>query len=417
MRIAEVEIIRIRQAVRLARRRRELRRPALISAGVFALSFSVILLMTGVLYFKNDFIITDGDDVKLAFTMKDVPGDILDDYGYDVGEFDRVSFSGLSGGKGSIEIKRGFGVTVEADGETFTVGAVAGETPEAILASAGKRLGEYDVIKTDADGKIVLLRGFGVDITADGATVTVGAAGETVGELIEKTGVKLGKDDIVNIGADETVAEGDKIIIKRVTARERTETKLVPYDTETRYSNLVAIGNSEVTEGVYGEAEVVYKEKLVDGAVVSSEVLSEKSVKEPVNEIVTYGKALRTPYSKRDFAEIKLEGGLPVDYLYVISGKSCAYTANSGGTASGRKLQVGTVAVDPNVIPYGSLLYIVTKDGNRVYGAAVAADTGEFGEYGVLVDLFMGTTTDHYTDACNWGAREVDVYVINQGVY
>ncbi|MDR0197850.1 MAG: ubiquitin-like domain-containing protein [Oscillospiraceae bacterium] len=393
-------------------------RPALVSAGVFSLGVSVILLTTGVLYFKSDVIITDGEEVKLAFTSRSDPNGILSDYGYAVGEFDRVMFSGISGGKGSIDIIRGFGVEVEADGEAFMAGAVEGESPEMILSAAGLRVGELDVVEIGEDGKIILLRGFGVNITADGKTLTVGAAGDTAGSLLKRAGISLGANDIINIAVDKEITRGDEIIIKRVAFRERTDTELIPYDTAARYSNLVAMGNVEVTQGVYGEIAVVYKEKLIDGVVVDSEVLSRETVKEPETEVVSYGNALRTPYSKRDFAEINLGGnGLPVDYLYVISGKSCAYTSNYGGTASGRKLQVGTVAVDPNVIPYGSLLYIVTKDGRSVYGAAVAADTGDFAESGVLVDLFMGTTWEHYDDACNWGAREVDVYVINQGVY
>ncbi|MCL2694555.1 MAG: 3D domain-containing protein, partial [Oscillospiraceae bacterium] len=131
------------------------------------------------------------------------------------------------------------------------------------------------------------------------------------------------------------------------------------------------------------------------------------------------GTALADPISQREFDEIELFDGRPVNYEFKLSGRSTAYTAPpTSGTASGRPLQVGTVAVDPRVIPYGSLLYIITQCGNIVYGAAVAADTGEFiHTTDVVVDVFMGLTSEHLQDARDWGSRRVDVYVINTGLY
>lgn len=50
------------------------------------------------------------------------------------------------------------------------------------------------------------------------------------------------------------------------------------------------------------------------------------------------------------------------------------------------------MAVDPDVIPYGTLLYITSTDGSFVYGYAVATDTGIAVQDGrILVDLFYET--------------------------
>ena len=73
------------------------------------------------------------------------------------------------------------------------------------------------------------------------------------------------------------------------------------------------------------------------------------------------------------------------------------------------------MAVDPEIIPFGSELYSVSKDGSHVYGYAVASDTGDLTEAGVLVDCFMGITETNYDDACRWGARFCDVYVLSVG--
>ena len=45
-------------------------------------------------------------------------------------------------------------------------------------------------------------------------------------------------------------------------------------------------------------------------------------------------------------------------------------------TATGTTVRVGTVAVDPTVIPYGTRMFIVSNDGNYVYGIGTAEDCG-----------------------------------------
>ena len=87
-----------------------------------------------------------------------------------------------------------------------------------------------------------------------------------------------------------------------------------------------------------------------------------------------------------------------------------AYTAGYGGadhyTATGTRVQVGTVAVDRNVIPLGTRMYIVTNDGSVVYGTAVAEDTGVRGN---IVDLYYNT----YSQCISFGRRSCTVYVLS----
>lgn len=103
------------------------------------------------------------------------------------------------------------------------------------------------------------------------------------------------------------------------------------------------------------------------------------------------------------------ENGVPVNYVRKLTGKSCAYTADPGDlTASGREVFQGYVAVDPDIIPYGTALFIIADDGT-VYGYAIAADTGTSVMAGdILIDLYM----DEYSDCVSWGARQVTVYIL-----
>ena len=84
--------------------------------------------------------------------------------------------------------------------------------------------------------------------------------------------------------------------------------------------------------------------------------------------------------------------------------EATAYTWTGNRTATGTWPSRGTVAVDPNVIPLGSELYV------EGYGPAVAADTG--GDIkGQRVDLYM----DSYEEAIQFGRREVQVEVVREG--
>ena len=71
----------------------------------------------------------------------------------------------------------------------------------------------------------------------------------------------------------------------------------------------------------------------------------------------------------------------------VITVVATAYTRTGNHTRSGTWPRMGTVAVDPTVIPLGSLLYV------EGYGFGQALDTG--GDIrGARVDLYMETEKD-----------------------
>ena len=71
-----------------------------------------------------------------------------------------------------------------------------------------------------------------------------------------------------------------------------------------------------------------------------------------------------------------------------------------GITATGTKAGYGTVAVDPNVIPLGSKLYIPQ------YGEAIAADTG-----GAIVGHKIDLCMESYEECYQFGRRDVQVFI------
>lgn len=85
--------------------------------------------------------------------------------------------------------------------------------------------------------------------------------------------------------------------------------------------------------------------------------------------------------------------------LYMESTGYSAYET-SGYTASGEHVHYGIAAVDTDVIPMGTSMYV------EGYGYAIAADTG-----GAIVGNRIDLAFDSYQEALNWGRRMVTVSI------
>ena len=413
---------KILQVINSVKKRKDiLKNHTIIGLGLTLLSVGAASVLTGLLYVRNEAVIYDGGVTMRVFTMYDEVDKLLAEHDIALSEYDRVDFESIAEGEASITIHRALNLPVVQDGETVAyVQCAYNEKVENVAARSGVELGEYDFVGSSDSlckdvTEITVSKAYPVTILVDGDTVELMTANQTVEQLLERAGVVLKEDDYVNYDMDQIVTEGMTVEVTRVRYVERQTVELIPYETVIETDNLVAIGYSSVTtEGENGKRVNTSLEKYVNGVKVSETAVSSEITKAPVNEVITKGAALVEPYSKRDSDKVELVNGLPVSYEYVLTGKSTAYTAKPGsGTYSGRALEIGTVAVDPNIIPFGSELYIVSSDGSYVYGYAVAADTGNLTEHGVLVDLYMGVTSEAYGYSCWYGARQVDVYVLS----
>ena len=82
--------------------------------------------------------------------------------------------------------------------------------------------------------------------------------------------------------------------------------------------------------------------------------------------------------------------------------------SNPNVTATGTRPMLGTIAVDPKRIPYGTMVYI------EGYGIGIARDTGAaLRRYdGVQIDVVMGS----HDEAINWGVKHMTVYVLKGAI-
>lgn len=285
--------------------------------------------------------------------------------------------------------------------------------PKDVIASAGVVLGDGDEYEEN-NGEISVNRAFDVQVTVDGSTTVLRMTGGTVGDALKLLGVKVDEDDTVSVKDDQKVSDGMNITVERVAFEEYTKTEAVAYETTIKYTNTLPKNKTLVhTKGKKGVKTYVYRDRYVDGELVETVLVSEAVTEKPVTEVILKGTVVGTPMSEAPF-EIELdEAGQPLHYKKVYTGLATAYT-NEGGilsdkTASGMKAQVGVIAVDPKLIPYGTKLYVVAPNGSYVYGYAVAGDTGNRVRKGVTVaDLFMNTVAECY----QFGKRTVNVYIL-----
>lgn len=265
----------------------------------------------------------------------------------------------------------------------------------------------------DYTGAILPLRN--VTVTADGQSVVLCLqAGTKAAQAVEASGITRGEEDFLNVPETRYVTDGLEIAITRVTYQEYTKDFSIAFSTETRYTSDLRQGASKVSQaGVAGVRTVTYRQRLENGEVVSTETVKEEITRQPVKKIILKGTKVGKVVSEAPF-DIPLDSaGQPLNYTKKLTGSATAYTSDRGDsgthTASGRLAQVGVVAVDPRVIPYGTKLWIVSRDGTFVYGYAVAGDTGGAVRSGkLLVDLYFDT----YGECSRFGRRTMNVYVL-----
>jgi len=112
--------------------------------------------------------------------------------------------------------------------------------------------------------------------------------------------------------------------------------------------------------GKPGYDKKTYRVAFKDGKPASKELVKEERV-EPVPETILIGTAGFVA-SRGSFFRRRVLTMLATSYDAMVCG--------TGRTATGRRATYGVVAVDPRVIPLGSLLYV------EGYGMALACDTG-----------------------------------------
>ncbi|MFZ3100810.1 MAG: ubiquitin-like domain-containing protein [Desulfitobacteriaceae bacterium] len=365
-------------------------------------TISLLLLVAIVAIFnaKTLLIKIDGETVRVT-TLSGTVGGALAHSGLGIYQEDSVSPSrdtlvtkGLT-----IQVSRSNPVRLKVDDQSFvtrTTGKTVGEALTDLSQRYGlgiKDVDEINVSRSDAlvaNMELNVRRAIPIHIRVGGKDIDANLAPRTVAAALVKLGITLGDKDKVSLPLDQTLKPADKIQVVRVVEQVDTLKSEVPYQVIAQAADFpVGLPDRVINRGSNGLQEQTVKLTLEDGKEIQREILGQRVVTAPVNQIVSRG--AQTTISR---------GGSQYNFQRAYLMTATAYCIPGGTTATGAPAQWGVVAVDPNIIPLGSTIYV------EGYGPARALDTGG-AILGKRVDLYMNSVEA----AFSWGVRSVVVYV------
>ncbi len=342
----------------------------------------------------------------------------------------------------AVDIKRCCHVTVNFEGAIREVTLYGGTVADA-LKEAGVKFTEDMACSESIDAPledgmeltVTMLTAF--TVTADGKTSRFKVSPATVGEALEKCGFTLGEHDRLNVPEGRALNNGMRVVIQRVKISEEKENEEIDYGIQYVSSSELPEGQTKLlSAGLKGEKELVYRATYVDGKLEERELLSEKVKSDPVKQIVMRGTGMPTTAPKLEFIDdgsgatpdptpiggkkpsvtVSAEAGALTDpwgneisYSKTITGTCTAYCIPGGTTSIGLEAVRGVVAVDPEIIPYGTKMYVASPDGKIVYGYGVAGDTGGACMAG---DIIADLCYDTLEECSIIGRRQMVLYIL-----
>lgn len=338
------------------------------------------------------------------------------------------------------------------DGDRVTVHRSYSSDPYEVLTEAGIELEEEDTYETGyADGmnQITVRRMQMVTVINRGAQSVIGTYGETVSSLLTRMGITPGTGDTLSCSSETQTYDGLTIELVHTETRIEEADTVVPYpvnyyedpELEPEEGIVLVAGQNGLT---HVKSEVTYR----NGKEVSRVVVQETVKTKPVTQLVIRGvdRTIMEQPADPEPAEqaapaassgtasgssssgssssggsrydgsaetsgnvIMTSSGESYTYVDVMTCSATAYTCEGyvGHTYSGTLARVGAIAVDPTVIPLGTKMYVVSNDGQYVYGYCVAEDIGG-GIKGNKIDLYFDT----YAECWDFGVRMCTVYIL-----
>lgn len=309
---------------------------------------------------------------------------------------------------------------VITDGEQVKVYTTFATDPVEVLEKAGITLASDDTYTTqpgDGVSEITISRGQSITLWNCGEQLQVTGYGETVQSLLGRLDIPYGGEYQVSANLSDETYDGMEVRVDHVLGQKQTYTTEIPYETVICYDPDLAKDERVVmVEGQNGQRQVTADVVYVNATEQSRTVLSETVLQEPVDSVVVVGTAEETDTTSNAPAigngVIVTADGQILTYKKTGRFLATAYSHTNPGcdmiTATGTRVRVGTVAVDPTVIPYGTRMFIVTNDGHYIYGIGTAEDCGGAIK-GHRLDLYFPTDPECFA----FGARNCTVYFLD----
>lgn len=138
--------------------------------------------------------------------------------------------------------------------------------------------------------EITILRRNEVTLVADGEIRTSITTADTVEGFLAEQQLVLDPKDRLNPAGNTPLCDGMEIVVERVSVKTVTEREPIPFETKTEYSSELYKGESrERTAGAEGEKEITYEVVYVNGKQDKKVAVSEKVIKDPVDQVIVQG--------------------------------------------------------------------------------------------------------------------------------
>jgi uncharacterized protein YabE (DUF348 family) len=306
-------------------------------------------------------------------------------------------------------------VSIVVDGQTRHIATQSSDVA-GLLSEAGVKAGGEDLVFPARDAKIVpglsvvVRHAVPVTVVLGGTEHTVKVVGETVADALVAAGVDPSRAAGVSPALAQPLTTGMRISVPDCFARVRAESSDIPFTVQERPDGSLPKGMVRtIREGVAGSKVSVYRTVVSGGVEGSATLVSQRVVAKPIARVVAVGTGDGTTarqlavagVPKRVIARMASSPkGRPMRVL------ATAYSAEEPGatsaTASGVRAEKGVIAVDPDVIPLGTHLYVPG------YGYGIAGDTG-----GMINGRHIDLCFDSMDELHDWGKRSVTIILLD----
>jgi uncharacterized protein YabE (DUF348 family) len=328
-------------------------------------------------------------------------GDLLAEAGVRMGPGDEIWLDGrlaapqtpLPGGDGQspaplVTLRRATALTLDDGGVSSTVHTTLATVGQ-VLQAQGIALYSADRVTPGPEERIQpgmvigIERSVPVQIEVDGRLIRTRTLAATVAGVLGQEGIALVGQDRVDPGLEASIRPSMTVHVTRVRQEYVVEFEPIPFHTIWVADPELEIDHQRLAQaGQPGLTKRRYRVRYEDGQEVEHALEDSWAEQRPITKTLAYG-------TKIVVRTLETPEGL-VEYWRKVRVYTTSYTAASAGrspdhprfgyTRLGWKLTKGIVAVDPELIPLKSKLYIPG------YGVARAGDTGG-GVKGKFVDL------------------------------
>lgn len=248
-------------------------------------------------------------------------------------------------------------------------------------------------------------------VFVDNKELNIASAEKDIALMLNTEKITLNPNDKVSPSIENKLSKDMNVTITRVKTQTIQQKKPIDFKTVIKKDTDTLKSQSKVMQnGIKGEKSITLNVTYENGKEVTRKVVKELVVKKPQNKIIAQGTLSNITVSRGGSSTTSaktINFNSSSTSSKTLNVKATAYWGVNAYTYSGRKAVrdpngYSTIAVDPNIIPLGTKLYV------EGYGYAIATDKGS-GVKGKFIDVFFNTLEE----ASNWGVKYPTVRILD----